>query len=351
MRTAAAFLTAVLLSGCAGELPEPTERWVVEDLGTQAEFRDVFFLDARNGWIVGGGHNIEGGIIGRTTDGGRTWTYRSGIAKPLRQPGGLHLNAVWFHDLTTGFIVGDRHHLLRTIDGGEHWHKVSRNTGIWAHMRDLQFVDKEYGWAIGNGGLARTTDGGANWGPPLPLDPEETEYKPMRGQAIHFVDRERGWLVGKFGLISSTTDGGISWTSYDDPELLGKLGLWGMDFADELNGWAAGDGGAIVHTADGGVTWKRQTSGVPHILMDVDFVDNLQGWVVGFDRSTGSSVVLSTLDGGATWNEQARIPSEGIRALFVLDAEHAWAVGEQQRRSDEDGSQKLLRYEVDPVEP
>ncbi len=149
MRTAAAFLTAVLLSGCAGELPEPTERWVVEDLGTQAEFRDVFFLDARNGWIVGGGHNIEGGIIGRTTDGGRTWTYRSGIAKPLRQPGGLHLNAVWFHDLTTGFIVGDRHHLLRTIDGGEHWHKVSRNTGIWAHMRDLQFVDKEYGWAIG----------------------------------------------------------------------------------------------------------------------------------------------------------------------------------------------------------
>ncbi len=157
--------------------------------------------------------------------------------------------------------------------------------------------------------------------------------------------------MGKFGLISSTTDGGISWTSYDDPELLGKLGLWGMDFADELNGWAAGDGGAIVHTADGGVTWKRQTSGVPHILMDVDFVDNLQGWVVGFDRSTGSSVVLSTLDGGATWNEQARIPSEGIRALFVLDAEHAWAVGEQQRRSDEDGSQKLLRYEVDPVEP
>lgn len=345
MKLPAAIIVAIslfLLAGCAEQPPEPTERWVVEELGTLAEFRDVFFLDPLNGWIVGGGHNIEGGILGRTKDGGKTWQFTSGIAKPLRQPGGLHLNAVWFHDLTTGFVVGDRYHLLRTQDGGEHWHKMSRNNRIWARMRDIQFVDDQYGWAVGNGGLARTTDGGATWRPPLPLDPEATEVELMRGQAIHFVDRERGWLVGKFGLISSTTDGGRSWTPYDDPELLGKLGLWGLYFADEHHGWAVGEGGAIVHTADGGATWNRQTSRVPHILMDVEFVDRLQGWAVGFDRSTGSSVVLSTLDGGATWIEQTRIPSEGLRALFVLDAEHAWAVGD---------SQKLLRYEVDKPQP
>jgi len=310
----------------------------------------VFFLDAMNGWIVGGGHNIEGGILGRTTDGGRTWEFRSGIAKPLHQPGGLHLNAVWFHDLNTGFMAGDRRHLLRTLDGGEHWHKVSRTTGIWAHMRDLQFVDDQYGWAIGNGGLARTVDGGANWQPPLPLDPD-AEYKPVRGQAIHFVDREQGWMVGKFGLIRMSADGGRSWTTYDNPEEMGEPDWWGLEFADELHGWAVGEGGAIAHTADGGLSWHRQTSGVPHLLMDVGFVDRLQGWAVGFDRSTGSSTVVSTMDGGATWVEQARIPSEGMRALFVLDREHAWAVGEQQRRSDDDGSQKLLRYEVDKPQP
>lgn len=351
MRVLSTIAVAMLLfSGCAEQPPEPTERWVIEELGTRAEFRDVFFLDAMNGWIVGGGHNIEGGILGRTTDGGRTWAFQSGIAKPLRQPGGLHLNAVWFHDLTTGFMVGDRYHLLRTMDGGEHWHKVSRNTRIWAHMRDLQFVDDQYGWAIGNGGLARTVDGGANWRQPLPLDPD-AEYKPVRGQAIHFVDREQGWLVGKFGLIRMSTDGGRSWTTYDNPEEVGEADWWGLEFADELHGWAVGEGGAIAHTGDGGLSWHRQTSGVPHLLMDVDFVDRLQGWAVGFDRSTGSSTVVSTMDGGTTWIEQARIPSEGMRALFVLDHEHAWAVGEQQRRSDDDGSQKLLRYEVDKPEP
>ena len=85
--------------------------------------------------------------------------------------------------------------------------------------------------------------------------------------------------------------------------------------------------------------------------MDVDFIDTLQGWAVGFNRSTGSSTVLWTVDGGATWTVQAKVGSEGLRALFVLDGEHAWAVGEQQRRSAEDGSQKLLRYEVDPPVP
>ena len=343
MRPVAVCLAVLfLLSGCAGDPPEPSQRWVVEELGSRAEFRDVFFLDADHGWIVGGGHNIEGGILGETADGGRTWTFRSGIAKPLRQPGGLHLNAVWFQDRSTGFIVGDRYHLLRTVDGGEHWHKVSRNNRIWAHMRDLQFVDEQYGWAVGNGGLARTTDGGASWAPP---------DDPMRGQAIHFVDRERGWLVGKFGVIRSTTDGGGTWTTYENPEEMGKPDWWGLEFADDRNGWAVGEGGAIAHTGDGGKTWRRQTSGVPHILMDVDFVDRFQGWAVGFDRSTGSSTVISTMDGGATWAEQARIPSEGMRALFVLDREHAWAVGEQQRRSPRDGSQKLLRYEADQVEP
>ncbi len=339
MKVLAAVTIAVLfLGGCAEDIAGPPERWVVEDLGTRAGFRDVFFLDADHGWIVGGNYNIEGGILGHTADGGRTWSFRSGIVRPARQLGGLHLNAVWFHDLSTGFIVADRSPILGTVDGGEHWHPISRDTRVWGQMRDLQFVDNARGWAVGNGGLAWTTDGGQSWSVP---------EEPTSGQALHFVDGERGWLVGKFGLIRASTDGGRSWTTYENPEALGTPEWWGLDFTDELHGWTVGEGGAIAHTADGGKTWERQSSGVPHLLMDVDFVDRLQGWAVGFDRSTGTSTVLRTMDGGATWTEQAKIASEGMRALFVLDKEHAWAVGEQQRLSEDDGSQKLLRYEVD----
>ena len=80
--------------------------------------------------------------------------------------------------------------------------------------------------------------------------------------------------------------------------------------------------------------------------MDVDFLDEKRGWVVGFERDSGTAVVLRTSDGGETWSEQARVGSEEMRSIHVLDERHAWAVGEQQRRGPDDGSQKLLRYEV-----
>jgi hypothetical protein len=57
-------------------------------------------------------------------------------------------------------------------------------------------------------------------------------------------------------------------------------------------------------------------------------------------------VVIRTTDGGVTWEAQALVESESMLALFMLDDRHGWAVGEQQRRSPEDGSQKLLRYEA-----
>ena len=60
----------------------------------------------------------------------------------------------------------------------------------------------------------------------------------------------------------------------------------------------------------------------------------------------GTAVVLWTSDGGKSWSEQARVGSESMFSIHVLDDRHAWAVGAQQRRGPDDGSQKLLRYEV-----
>jgi len=336
-------VACVLLVGCAGEEP-PTERWIVQELGTNAEFRGVFFLDEQRGWIVGGGHNIEGGILGSTTDGGRTWKFRSAIVRPSRLASSFHLNGVWFLDERNGFIVGDGFHILGTVDGGEHWHKLAPAHGAASHLRDLQFIDQRHGWAIGMGGLARTLDGGETWEGPLPADPDDPGAVMISGQALRFVDRNRGWLVGKFGLIRGTIDGGETWTLLHGPPATGRPDLWGVEFVNPIHGWAVGEAGTILHTSDAGRSWKRQDSGVTDTLMDVDFFDESHGWAVGFDRETGSAVVLWTESGGTTWTEQERIATEEMRALFVLDEHHAWAVGEQQRRTADDGTQKLLRY-------
>lgn len=344
-------VTAGVLFACRGPQPEPVpaDRWVAHELGTRAEFGDIFFLDEDHGWIVGGGVHIEGGIVGRTTDGGRTWAFDSGIARPSPRATVFHLNAVHFLDRKNGFIFGDGYRILRTRDGGKHWHPIKSHTRVWAHMRDLEFVDDTHGWAIGNGGLARTVDGGETWDGPLALDPEAEKYVATRGSALSFVDPHRGWLVGKHGLIRSSNDGGTSWTLLAEPAS-GSPDLWSVDFVDYRTGWAVGADGTILHTADAGRTWDRQDSGVRDVLMDVEFLDAHRGWVVGFERANGTAVILWTEDGGATWAEQARVPSEEMRSIFVLDERHAWAVGRQQRRGPDDGSQKVLRYEAGTAE-
>jgi photosystem II stability/assembly factor-like uncharacterized protein len=342
----AAFLACVFLAACTAEKEElPPERWVVQELGTRAELRDVFFLDQQRGWIVGGGIQIDGGILGTTSDGGRTWSFDSGIARPSPRATSFHLNAVWFLNERTGFLVGDGFQILRTRDGGRQWHRVSSPFRVSAHLRDLQFVDGTHGWAIGIGGLVRTADGGETWEGPLMLDPAAEDRSAARGQALCFVDPQQGWLVGKHGLIRRSRDGGESWELLAEPTSE-KPDLWGVEFVDARRGWAVGDRGTILQTTDGGRGWERQSSGVRDTLMDVDFLDGNRGWVVGFERKNGTAVVLWTSNGGESWSEQARVGSEEMRSVYVLDERHAWAAGQQQRRGPEDGSQKLLRYEV-----
>ncbi len=340
-----AVVAALLLTACAGEQGElPPELWIQQELGTRAEFQDLFFLDEQRGFIVGGGINIQGGILGRTDDGGRTWKFDSGLTSPSGRATSFHLNGVWFVNERTGFIVGDGFQILRTRDGGEHWHRISSGR-VWAHLRDLQFVDDQYGWAIGSGGMVRTEDGGETWRGPLKLDPDAKKPQDAAGQAVSFVDRYRGWLVGRHGLIRYSNDGGESWVVQEAPESE-KPHLWGVDFVNYNEGWAVGEGGTILHTADGGKSWERQNSSVLDTLMDVAFIDRKRGWVVGFERTGGTAVVLWTTDGGTAWSTQARVGSEEIRSIFVLDERHAWAVGRQQRRGPDDRSQQLLRYEV-----
>ena len=70
-------LTCLLLAGCGQG--GSSDSWETIELGTDAEFRDIFFLDSPNGWMVGAvGINVPGGIVGRTGDGGKTWRYRTG---------------------------------------------------------------------------------------------------------------------------------------------------------------------------------------------------------------------------------------------------------------------------------
>jgi photosystem II stability/assembly factor-like uncharacterized protein len=191
------------------------------------------------------------------------------------------------------------------------------------------------------------------------------------GHAIEMLDAWRGWLVGPHGTLRQTNDGGDTWAPAVTPLAPDERPyLSDVCFPDPMHGWVVGEEGAILHTSDGGGTWIRQDTGLPDakskpkpemiqrrrgvidtldlgertpglFLTSVHFLDAERGWIAGhYGQSGGRSLVLHTSDGGATWQREAESDGESLRALYVLDAQHAWAVGGRVRP----GTHVILRH-------
>jgi photosystem II stability/assembly factor-like uncharacterized protein len=340
-------LSCLLLAGCGQSGSE--DPWEIIDLGTDAEFRDIFFLDSLNGWMVGGvGVSVPGGIVARTTDGGQTWKYKTGVIPKRYRTTSIDMNAVYFTDLQNGVIAAEAGTILHTEDGGETWKKVPPTGPVYARNHDIAFVDASNGWIIGREGVRRTEDGGATW---VRIDEEGK----LVGNAIQFLDLERGWVVGKFGAVYRTEDGGVTWETVQaagDLEGLSgddKPNFLSLHFVDDNHGWIAGYRSefpefeqyyyaVLLHTSDGGQTWDKQMEDVQVRLRAVRFADSQRGWAVGYDIHNGMSTVFATVDGGQNWVTQKTVFGEEFLAIFERDG-HVWIVGDRVRNEP----QKLLR--------
>jgi hypothetical protein len=65
-----------------------------------------------NGWIAGGNYQIEGGIVGRTRDGGRTWRFVSGVVPG--EGAGFSLGTIQFRDTLSGLATASGGRILVT---------------------------------------------------------------------------------------------------------------------------------------------------------------------------------------------------------------------------------------------
>ena len=73
-------------------------------------------------------------------------------------------------------------------------------------------------------------------------------------------------------------------------------------FPDSLNGWMVGDKPGdniayIIHTSDGGETWSEQVSAISTFLVDLHFLNQDTGFILG------TSGLQKTVDGGMQWTE------------------------------------------------
>ena len=109
-----AIFIGIVLSGCGLKSvfhrePSPVESEVVREADWKVDFKDVCFVDADNGWIVG---NM--GTIIHTDDGGKNWESQDSGTD-------VNLNKVQYTDEKNVWVVGDKGILLHTVDSGRNW--------------------------------------------------------------------------------------------------------------------------------------------------------------------------------------------------------------------------------------
>lgn len=234
----------------------------------------VAFLDADRGWLETYKGPVEGEIVLRTTNGGKSWEDVTGSLPVFPQI--LDANHWWGVADTqlTGGPDGQRRRraLARTADGGRTWTKVTVPGDI-GDFPVIRFLSPDVGWigniAQGRFEIYRTNNGGETWTKSI-LVPSK---RPFQIVDLFFLDGEHGWLIADYTL------------------------------AEGINGAAS----YLYMTTDGGASWKLQNDMLQNrIAVCVRFLSKTLGFVFTggsdekVDRGAAASLMY-TVDAGATW--------------------------------------------------
>lgn len=210
----------------------------------------------------------------------------------------LNLYETWLHDVEftdreTGFIVGQfdiKGVILKTTDGGKSWFHIPQK--IKTRLDDLEFVSANTGYASGyQGYMIKTTDSGNTW----------TEVKTPTDEdipSISFINENFGYAAANRGRVLKTTDGGETWEilrlSYDFAHKI--------LFLNENKGFLLTNYSGFYSTTDGGETWQEVEHDKFFDVMDIQFVNDNVGYVVG--GMLGPFHYIKTVDGGKTWKQK-----------------------------------------------
>ena len=269
----------------------------------------VSAIDGCNAWVVGG--KSDGyGVILRTTDGGSNWIQQGGVG----QIPDLDTSAVYAINNRIAWVVGADGLILRTVNGGRSWTRQGEGAANGSLLQGVYASDPWHVWVVGDkpspcpddicGLILYSRDGGLSW--------EEQKYIPSDGNlggyllTVHGLDSKNIWAVGN-GTVVHTTDGGKNWHNVT-PLNGGGFYDWNGVFAVNENAvWVARDNDGIFMYD--GSKWHTYSpppptgSGGFH-LVRVSAVDPDRVWIAGPGWLHNTGIILHTRDGGITWEEQ-----------------------------------------------
>ena len=298
-------------------------QWAMQSSGSSSNLFGVKFYDENFGFVVGWGNG--GSDILRTTDGGKNW-------KKTAVPGTL-LFSVDFTDQNTVYIAGYDVNcncglIKKSTDGGVTWNVqndvlINETFGLY---NVIMYGNKGYVSGY-DGAIIRTENG---WDAGYTVNNTGTSTEVFR--VLEMTSNGNvGFAAGgsSFSIMEHLyrTTNGTDWQMIKDYS--GDLSIGNLFFVNDKTGFMVGSDGlpVIMKTTDGGDNWTDKYHGTNDQLLVLDIglaSDAKTGYAI-----TTAGEVLRTDDGGETWKSEQKIAgSPYLSALYVVNGNTAYAVGE-----------------------
>jgi len=309
--------------------------WIVYPTGVNGTLRDVYFINANTGWVVG-----DTTAVFKTTNGGLTW-----VKQTITYVTDTKLYSVKFINANTGYAAGGHHsgyydfyytYIFNTTNGGANWYILYnvQGGGYW-FLNKIQFITDSTIFATAEGstnygsrgGILKSTNAGFSFDMCISYG---------QSNALHFINPQIGWATAfywddvgtKITYILKTTNSGLNWSQqYRDSSYYAEAIAW-IQFLNENTGYAVGKyhylRTAFYKTTNGGISWD--TSQYTHRKNSAMFFVNLDtGWIGGGWRSTDTSVIAYTSNGGISWISQKKNYHTRVNSLYFINNLTGWA--------------------------
>jgi len=223
-----------------------------------------------------------------------------------------NLKDVFFIDNQYGWIIGYSGTLLRTVDAGESWNSIIIP---YQNLKAIQFVNQNIGWIVGDL-IIKSTDGGSLWF-------EQEGGLDYYLEDMHFFDDQIGVIcggtIGK-GKILRTTDAGNQWNENSIAAVYTPR-LLSIFFLNNNLGWTSGANEILYRTTDAGISWDSIAfvlGGNENSHFGIYFADSLNGNICGAEyHGTGNNngSIYKTSDGGSSWTDVAGVGYGSFNSL------------------------------------